>query len=68
MLSPAPVYRCPVAILPVMVYPVTLDTIKAGLLSPALVRCLYLLAVWKAENTDIFRPDCLGDLFQVCRV
>ena len=48
--------------------PVTLDTIKAGLVFPALVRCLYFLAVWKAEHAYIFRPDCLGDLFQVCRV
>lgn len=48
--------------------PVTLDTIKAGLLFPALVRCLYFLAVWKAEQAYIFRSDRLGDLFKVCRV
>ena len=49
-------------------FPGCLDTIKAGLLFPALVRCLYFLAVWKAEQAYIFRSYCLGDLFQVRRV
>ena len=56
--------RCPVAIL----YPVSLDTIKAGLFFPALVRRLYLLTIWKAKQAYIFRPDRLGDLFQVTRL
>ena len=69
-LFPVMVYPVSLAQLPVVIlYPVSLDAIKKrGYFSPALIRCLYFLSVWKAENTDIFRPDCLGDLFQVCRV
>ena len=65
MLFPRP--RLAPVILPAVV-PRDLDTIKAGLFSPALVRCLYFLAVWKTKQTYIFRSYCLGDLFQVCRV
>ena len=60
MLSPAPVMcsRSPVARDPSPVprdgVPRDLDTIKAGLLFPALVRCLYLPPIWKAEHTNIF--------------
>ena len=49
---------------PVMVCGIV-DTIKAGLMFPALIRRLYFFAVWKAKQAYIFRTDRLSDLFQV---